>query len=146
MFQGVRRLLVLAYYATDDNKTGIKDNKNYFLPRAKIENYNVLICGKKSYDQPVNYLIKQYDEVRKVSTGQGADYTTECLLDYAYFKDNYRLIPVHLSKQKAVDNDPRAIQQIVLQGKAWQKLRLYNIYEKPQETVLEFHKGKSKVL
>ena len=118
MFQGVRRLLVLAYYATDDNKTGIKDNKNYFLPRAKIENYNVLISGKKSYDQPVNYLIKQYDEVRKVSTGQGADYTTECLLDYAYFKDDYRLIPVHLSKQKAVDNDPRAIQQIVLQGKA----------------------------
>ena len=56
-------------------------------------------------------MIKQYDEVRKVSTGQGDDYTTGCLLDYAYFKDNYKLIAVDLSKEKALDADPRAIQQ-----------------------------------
>ena len=43
------------------------------------------IDGRNSYDQPINYLIKQYDEVRKVSTGQGGDYTTGCLLDFAYF-------------------------------------------------------------
>ena len=55
-------------------------------------------------------LIKQYDEVRKVSTGQGDDYTTGCLLNYTYFQDNYRLIAVDLSKQKALDADPRAIQ------------------------------------
>ena len=61
-------------------------------------------------------MIKQYDEVRKVSAGQGDDYTMGCLLDYAYFKDNYRLIVVHLSKQKALDVDLRAIQQIVFQG------------------------------
>ena len=59
--------------------------------------------------------MKQYDEVRKVSTGQGDDYTTGCLLDYSYFQDNYRLIAVDLSKQKALDADPRAIQQVVLQ-------------------------------
>ena len=53
-------------------------------------------------------MIKQYDEIRKVSTGYGDDYTTGCLLDYAYFKDNYRLIAVDLSKQKALDADPRA--------------------------------------
>ena len=70
----------------------------------------------KCYDQPINDLIKQYDEIRKVSTGYGDDYTTECLLDYAYFKDNYKLIAVHLRKQKALDADPRAIQQIVFQG------------------------------
>ena len=45
-------------------------------------------------DQGINDLIKQYGKVRKVLTGQGDDYTTECLLDYAYFKDNYRLITV----------------------------------------------------
>ena len=50
------------------------------------------------YDQPVNDLIEQYDEVRKVSTRQGDDYTTGCLLDYAYFQDNYRLIAVDISK------------------------------------------------
>ena len=62
-------------------------------------------------------MVKQYDEVRKVSTGQGDDYTTGCLLDYAYFKDNYRLIGVDLSEKKALDADPRAIQQQYLRKK-----------------------------
>ena len=61
-------------------------------------------------------MIKQYDEVGKLSTGQGDDYTTGCLLDYTYFKDNCRLIAIDLSKQKALHPNPRAIQQIVLQG------------------------------
>ena len=61
-----------------------------------------MIDGRNFYDQPINDLIKQYDEVRKVSIGQGDDYTTGCLLDYAYFKDNYRLIVVDLSKQIAL--------------------------------------------
>ena len=51
--------------------------------------------------------------MRKVSTGQGGDYTTGCLLDFAYFKKNYRLTAADLSKQKALDADSRAIQQIV---------------------------------
>ena len=92
-----------------------------------------MINGRNFYDQPINDLIKQYDEIRKVSTGYGDDYTTGCLLDYAYFKDNYRLIAVDLSKQKALDADPRAIQQIVFQGvvggAADTKIRLYTILE-----------------
>ena len=95
-------------------------------------------------------LIKQYDEIRKVSTGYGDDYTTGCLLDYAYFKDHYRLIAVDLSKQKALDADPRAIQQIVFQGVVGgennTKIRLYTILEKSKETILEFAKGTTKVL
>ena len=39
-------------------------------------------------------------------------------MDYAYFKDNYKIIAVDLSKQKALDAHPRAIQQIVFQGVA----------------------------
>ena len=57
-----------------------------------------MIDGKKFYDQPINDFIKQYDEVRKVSAGQGDDYTTGCLLDYAYFNDDYRLLAVDLKK------------------------------------------------
>ena len=67
-----------------------------------------------------------------------------------FFKDNYRLIAVDLSKQKALDADPRAIQQIVFQGvvegAAGTKIRLYTILEKPKETILEFAKGTAKVL
>ena len=83
-----------------------------FLPSVKITNYNVLIDGRSFYDQPINDLVKQYDEIRKTATGQGDDYTTGCLLDYQYFKDHYNLIAVDLSKQKELDADSRAIQQI----------------------------------
>ena len=71
-------------------------------------------------------------------------------MDYAYFKDNYRLIAVDLSKQKALDADPRAIQQIVFQGviggNNGTKIRIYTILEQSKETVLEFYKGTAKVL
>ena len=99
-FQGGKRLFVLAYaIATGGNdEEGIKDNKKYFFPRGNIKNYNVLIDGRNFHDQPINDLIKLYDEIRKLSTGYSDDYTTGCLLDYAYFKDNYRLIAVDLSK------------------------------------------------
>ena len=69
-----------------------------------------MIDGRNFSDQPINDLIKRYYEVRKVLTGHGHDHTTGSLLDYAYFKDNYKLIAVDLSKQKALDADPRAIQ------------------------------------
>ena len=69
-------------------------------------------------------------------------------MDYAYFKDNYRLIAVDLSKQKALDADPRAIQQIVFQGVVRgddnTKIRLYTVLEQSEETILEFSKGNSK--
>ena len=63
-------------------------------------------------DQPINDQIKKYDEIRKIATGQINDYTDGCLLDYEYFKDHYQLIAVDLSKQKELDADPKAFQQI----------------------------------
>ena len=109
-----------------------------------------MIDGRNFYDQPINDLIKQYDEVSKVSTRYGDDYTTGCLLDYAYFKDNYKLIAVDLSKHKVLDADPRAIRQIVFQGVVGgndgTKIRLYTILEQSKETMLKFFKGTEKVL
>ena len=75
----------------------------------------MLIDGRNFYDNLINNLIKQYDELRRVSAGQDYDYTTGCLLDYAYFKNNYRLIAIGFRKPKALDADPRAIEQIVFQ-------------------------------
>ena len=82
-----------------------------FLPRVNINNYNVLIGGRNFYDQPINDQIRKYDELTKVTTGRGDNYTTGCLLDYQYFKDHYKLIAVHLSKLKELDADPRVIKQ-----------------------------------
>ena len=61
-------------------------------------------------------MLKQYDEIRMIATGQGDDYTTGCLFDYQYFKDHYQLIAIDLSKQKEWDADSRAIQQIEFYG------------------------------
>ena len=75
-----------------------------------------MVDGKNFYDQNISDEIKKYDEIRKIATGKGDDYTTGCLLGYQYFKDYYQLIPVDLSKQKELDADPRAIQQIEFYG------------------------------
>ena len=71
-FQGVNKLFVLPY-ASGDNITNENSYRKYFLPRIKIENYNIEIDGRNFYDQPINDLIKQYDEIRKISKGQGDD-------------------------------------------------------------------------
>ena len=70
-------------------------------------------------------MIKQYDEVRKISIGQGHDYTTVCLLDFAYFEKNCKLIAADLSKQKALDADSREFQEIIFTGKTDNTIRVY---------------------
>ena len=138
-YQGVKRLFVLAYNnKAGNNQVSVDSYKKYFLPRVKIENYNIEIDGRNFYDQPINDSIKQYDEVRKISTGQGDDYTTGCLLDFAYFEKNYRLIAADLSKQKALDADSRAIQKIIFTGKikstvANTRVIIYYILEQSRE-------------
>ena len=142
-FEGVNKLFVLPY-VSGDNITNENSYKKFFLPRLKIKNYNIEIDGRNFYDQPINDSIKQYDEIRKISTGQGDDYTTGCLLDFAYFEKNYRLIAADLSKQKALDADSTAIQQINFTGKTDNKIRIYYILEQSKETILEFSKRTTK--
>ena len=78
--QGVKRLFVLAYDNKEGNNKVSSDSfKKYFLRRGKIKNYSIKIDGSSFYDQPVNNSIKQFDKVRKISTGQSDDYTTGCL-------------------------------------------------------------------
>ena len=69
----------------------------------------MLIDGRNFYDQPINDSIRKYDEIRKIATEKGDNYTTRYLLDYDYFKKNYQLIAVDLSKQRELDADPRTI-------------------------------------
>ena len=142
-FEGVNKLFVLPY-AAGDNITDENSYRKYFLPRIKIENYNIEIDGRNFYDQPINDSIKQYDEIRKISTGQSDDYTTGCLLDFAYLEKKYELIAADLSKQKALDADSTAIQQINFTGKTDNKIRIYYILEQSKETILEFSKRTTK--
>ena len=63
------------------------------------------------FDQPIDSMSKTYENIRKIATGKGHDYTTGCLLGYSYFKENYKMITVDLSRQNELDADPRAIRQ-----------------------------------
>ena len=126
----------------------IESHSNYCLPRVEIKGYNVMIDSKNIFDQPINNDFKIYENIRKIATGKGDDFTTGCLLDYSYFKENYKMIAVDLSKQQALDADPRAIQQINFTGnldRAGNTTMLF-IIEKVKQTVLGFSQGTVKVL
>ena len=132
-------------YSSGNNVTDENSYRKYFLRRLRIRNYKIEIDGRNFYDQLIDESIKQYDEIRKISTGQGDDYTTGCLLDFAYFEKNYRLIAADLSKQKALDADPKSIQQIIFTDKTDNQIRVYDILEQSKETKLKFSKGTTKV-
>ena len=77
--------------------------QKYYLPR---------IDGRNFYDNPIESIVEKYRELKKVIIGKGEDYTTGSFLDYNYFKKHYKLVAIDLSKQKELDADPRAIQQV----------------------------------
>ena len=91
--------------------------------------------------------ILRHENIRRIATGQD-DYTTGCLLDYSYFKENYKLIAIDLSKQQALDADPRAIQQINFTANLDRagNTTMFFIIEQAKETVFEFSQGIVKVL
>ena len=85
-------------------------------------------------------------KLEKLVTGKGDNYATGCLLDYDYFKKNYQLIAIDLSKQRELDADPRAIQQIEFMGMLKTRSNVFLILEKSKGTILEFYKGTAKVM
>ena len=94
-FQGVKRLFVLAFENDTLQRTSAKV---YHPPNVEIKNYNVMINGENFFDRPVKDNKVTYENIRKIATGQGDDYTTSCLLDYPYFKESYKMIAIELSK------------------------------------------------
>ena len=86
--------------------------------------------------------------IRKIATGYSDYYTTVCLLDYPYFIETYKMIAIDLSKQKVLDFDPKAIQQINFTGNLDRagNTRVYFILEEAKETVLDFSQGIVKIL
>ena len=107
-----------------------------------------MIDGKNFFDQPVNSNLKTYENIRRIATGQEDDYTTDCLLDYSYFKENYKIIAIDLSKRQVFDADPRAIQQINFTAKLDRagNTTIIFIIEEAKETIFEFLQGTVKVL
>ena len=106
-----------------------------------------MIDGKTFFDQPINSMTKTYENIRKIATGQGYDYTIGCLLDYTYFKDHYKMIAIDLSKQQSLDADPRAIKQINFTAnlERARNTTVFFIIEEAKETISDFSQGTVKV-
>ena len=143
-FQGVNRLFVLAFENDDDRAS----SDEYYLPTVEIKDYDIMINGENFFDQPMKNNKVTYENIRKIATVQGDDYTTGCLLDYSYFVDTYKMIAVDLSKQQALDADPRTIQQINFTANLDRagNTRVCFILEEAKETILVFSQGTVKVL
>ena len=143
-FQRVNRLFVLSF----ENENGRTSHSTYYLPKVEIKDYNVMIDGKNFFDQPINSMNKTYENIGKIAIGQGDDYTTGCLLDYTYFKENYKMIAIDLSKQQALDLDPRAIHQTNFTANLDEDdgPTMFFIIEEAKETIFEFSQGTVKVL
>ena len=107
---------------------------HYYVPNVEIKDFNVLIDGKSFFDLPVKNEEEAYEKIIDMSNNN--DYTTGNLLDFAYFKENYKLIAIDLSKQTKL-KDP---QQISFIGKllATHGATMFFIIEKPEETTLNF--------
>ena len=143
-FQGVNRPFVLAF----ENDTQTTSAKGYYLPTVEIKDYNIMINGENVFDQPIKNNKVTYENIRKIATGQRVDHTTDCLLNYQYIKDYYKMIAIGLIKQQALDADPRAIQQINFTAnldRAGNTI-IYFILEEAKETILDFSQGTVKVL
>ena len=143
-FQGVNRLFVLSFGNEHDRTS----HSTYYLPKVEIKDYNVMIDGRNFFDQPINSMSKTYENIRKIATGKGDDCTTGCLLDYPYFKENYKMIAIDLSRQNELDADPRAIQQINFTANLDRdgNTTILFITEEEKESIFEFSQGTVRVL
>ena len=134
IFTNANRLFVLSFARNnlgDDKRDSIS---NYFVPNVEIEGFNILIDGKNFFDLPVKNEAEVYEKIIKMSNNN--DYTTGNLVDFAYFKENYKLISTDLSKQTKL-KDPQQINFIEKFDKD-NEATMFFITKKSEETTFNF--------
>ena len=125
-FTNVNRLFVLAYQNADQ----------FYLPRVMVKDYNVIIDKLAFFDLPIKAEEEAYEKIIDVSRNN--EYTTGNLLDYDYFKKQYKLIAIDLSKQQVLQENEDLIQQINFIGKLEEAANVFIIIEKKENTLLKF--------
>ena len=138
----MNRLFLLLFKNKDDRTS----HSGHYLPKVEIKDYNAM--SNSFFDQAISNDFKTYENLRKFITGQGDEYAAGCLLDYPYSKDNYKMIAINLSKQKALYSDPNAIQQISFTSHLVRAgdIAMFFIIEWAKENVIDFSQGTAKVL
>ena len=141
-FTNVNRLFVLSF-PRNNNTDSRYSFSNYYVPKVKVNDFNVLIDGKSFFDLSVKNDEEAYEKI--IDMSNNSDYTTGNLLDYAYYKKHYRLIAIDLSKQTKI-KDP---QQINFIGKIEGQnngVTMFFIIEKSEETTFEFLQNSVNIL
>ena len=108
-FTNANRLFVLSFKIIEENnvKKDYRDSfLHYYVPTVGIKDFNVLIDGKSFFDLPVRNEEEAYEKI--IDMCNNSDYTSGNLLDFAYYKKNYKLIAIDLSKQTKI-KDPQQI-------------------------------------
>ena len=139
-FTKVNRLFVLSFKNKEDRTSFSK----YYVPKVEVKDFNVLIDGKSFFDVPIKDKEEAYEKI--VSIGKNNDHTTNNLLDYEYFSKYYKLIAIDLSKQIELEN-PDFRQQVNFIGKLENdKVTMFLITEKPEETTFEFLQNSVRII
>ena len=145
-FEGVSKLFAAAYETDDIGRNANTDEsrRRYYLPKAEVKDYNVLIDGRNFYDQNVSSSIVRYNEEDQKIIAQ------DVLLDYDYYIKDFNIVGIDLSHQAVLDSDPKINQQIEFayklpSGNAAINYDLLTILEKEKQTILKFSEGTVKV-
>ena len=133
-FTNVNRLFVLSFWRTNqgDNRDSFS---HYYVPSVEIKDFNVLIDRKSFFDLPVKNEEEAYEIIMDMSNNN--HYTTGNLLDFVYFKENYKLIAIDLSKQTEL-KDPQSINFIRKLENQAHGATMFFIIEKSEETTFSF--------
>ena len=147
-FTNVNRLFVLAYEVEADNDNNVIDNRqsfsNFYLPSIMVKEYNVVIDKLAFFDLPVKTEEEAYEKI--IDNSRNNEYTTGNLLDYDYFKNNYKLIAIDLSKQQVLQENKHLTQQINFIGRLEKKADIFLIIENKENTILEFSQNFANVI
>ena len=142
-FTNVNRLFVLSFERIEDHKDNRDSFSHYYVPKVQIKDFNVLIDGKKFFDFPIKNEEEAYKKI--IDMCNNNNYTAGNLLDFAYYKENYRLIAIDLSKQTKI-KDPQQINFIGKIERQDNGVTMFFIIEKSEETTFEFLQNSVNIL
>ena len=143
-FTNVNRLSVLAYQVDANNNDNRHSYSTFYLPRAMVKDFNIIIDKLAFFDLPIKTKEEAYEKIIDISKNN--EYATGNLLDYDYFKKYYKLIGIDLSKQQVLQENEDLIQQINLVGRLEQAANVFIIIEKKEYTILKFSQNFANVL
>ena len=133
-FTSVNRLFVLLF--TRNNAGDNRDSfSHYYVPNVEIKDFNVLTNENSFFDLPVKNEQETYEKIIDMSNNN--DYTTGNLLDFGYFKENYKLIAIDLSKQTKL-KDPQQINFIGKLENQDHGATMFFIIKKSEEATFNF--------